>query len=265
MELGEKLRKARQEAQISQRQLSEGLITRNMLSQIENGSAKPSMKTLAALAQRLGKNVSFFLEETAVVSPNQAVMEAARERFDAGDYAAAAAALEEFREPDLVYHREMQLINTLAHLELARLALEEGREPYARDLLEKAEVETAYCREELNRRRLLLLGRIPGQSVLSGLPSLDEELLLRAEAALAEKQHDRAQAMLEAAQDHTQARWLMLRGEVHAAKKQYLQAAKCFHGAEPVYPVQAAQKLEICYRELGDYRQAYNYARKNRK
>ena len=46
MELGEKLRQARLEAGLSQRQLCGEDITRNMLSQIEHGSAKPSMKTL---------------------------------------------------------------------------------------------------------------------------------------------------------------------------------------------------------------------------
>ena len=62
MELGEKLRRARVEAGLTQKQLCENLVTRNMLSQIENGTAKPSMKTLAAFAQRLGTTVSFFLE-----------------------------------------------------------------------------------------------------------------------------------------------------------------------------------------------------------
>lgn len=63
MDLGQKLRAARLEKGLSQRQLSENLITRNMLSQIENGSAKPSLPTLQALAQRLEKPVQFFLEE----------------------------------------------------------------------------------------------------------------------------------------------------------------------------------------------------------
>ena len=70
MELGQKLRLARQEAGLSQRQLCGEVITRNMLSQIENGSAKPSMETLRYLAGRLGKSVSFFLEEDAVLSSN---------------------------------------------------------------------------------------------------------------------------------------------------------------------------------------------------
>ncbi len=65
MELGEKIRKARQEAGLSQRQLCGEEITRNMLSLIENGAARPSVKTLRYLSQRLGKPLSYFLEEQA--------------------------------------------------------------------------------------------------------------------------------------------------------------------------------------------------------
>ena len=54
MELGEKLRQARMNAGLSQRQLCGEVITRNMLSLIEHGSAKPSMETLKLLADRLG-------------------------------------------------------------------------------------------------------------------------------------------------------------------------------------------------------------------
>ena len=74
MELGQKIRQARLEAGLSQRQLCGDEITRNMLSQIENGSASPSMSTLRFLAERLGKSVSYFLEEQAVTSANQQLM-----------------------------------------------------------------------------------------------------------------------------------------------------------------------------------------------
>ena len=63
MTIGEKLRTARLEAGLSQRQLCADVITRNMLSQIENGSARPSMDTLIFLAQQLNRPVSYFLEE----------------------------------------------------------------------------------------------------------------------------------------------------------------------------------------------------------
>ena len=89
MELGEKLKQARLEAGLSQRQLCGEEITRNMLSLIENGSAKPSMTTLQYLAARLGKTVSYFLEETAVLSPNQQIMASARQLYDSGNFAEA--------------------------------------------------------------------------------------------------------------------------------------------------------------------------------
>ena len=53
MTLGEKLKQARLDAGLSPRQLCGDVITRNMLSQIENGSARPSMATLSYLASRL--------------------------------------------------------------------------------------------------------------------------------------------------------------------------------------------------------------------
>lgn len=260
MELGEKLRLARIEAGLSQRQLCGEAITRNMLSQIENGTAKPSMKTLKYLAGRLGKSVSFFLEEEAVVSPNQGVMTSARRLYDSGDFSEAALVLEGYQAPDAVFDREKQLLWILVHLALAEQALDEGREPFAKTLLEKAESETVYCSQELERRRLLLLGRISGQTVSGMLPSLDEELLLRAKEALTAGDSKRAARLLEAVENRTNPQWCMLRGEVYIAEKNFQKAAQCFHGAEEAYPMETAEKLELCYRELEDYKRAYEYA-----
>lgn len=265
MELGEKLRQARLEAGLSQRQLCGEQITRNMLSLIENGSAKPSMETLRYLSARLGKSVSFFLDEMAVVSVNQETMESARRLYDAGDYATAALVLEGYREPDEVYDREKQLLWALTYLNLAERAIREGRMPYAAALLEKAACETAYCREELERRRLLLLGRLPGQAVSGQLPSLDGELLLRAQEALASGDPVRSARLLDAAQDQSVPQWCLLRGEAYLALQDYREAARCYHGAEEAYPNQAIQRLEQCYRELGDYKQAYEYVCKQRR
>ena len=69
MSIGQRLKQARLEARLSQRQLCGDVITRNMLSQIENGSAKPSMDTLRYLAGELKKPVGYFLGEDAVLAP----------------------------------------------------------------------------------------------------------------------------------------------------------------------------------------------------
>lgn len=264
MDLGEKLRHARLEAGLTQKQLCEGVVTRNMLSQIENGAAKPSMGTLTVFAQRLGKSVSYFLEETAVVSANTEVMEQARALFDRGEFARAAGVLEEYREPDSVYDREKHLMERICILNLAQQAIRMGKAAYARQLLDKCDEEVAYCSEALKRQKLLLLGRIPGESVDSRLPSLDEELMLRAQEALREKHFARAGALLDACQQQREPGWQLLRGMVWLEQKDYEQAKQNLLRAQEHYPMKTAPMLEICFRELGDYKSAYEYACKQR-
>ena len=110
MELGKRIKACRLEAGLSQRQLCGDYMTRNMLSQIESGTARPSMDTLAYLAQRLGKTVSFFLEEETVTSPNRERMAQAREAFARGRWEALEAALSQFRMPDDTFYEEYCLL-----------------------------------------------------------------------------------------------------------------------------------------------------------
>ena len=265
MTLGEKLRAARIASGLTQRQLCGEEITRNMLSQIEHGTAKPSMKTLTYLAGQLGKPVSFFLEEEAVVSPNQGVMTLARNAFDAGDWVGTLGALSDFREPDSVYGRERQLLELLARMNLAQQALEQGRSPFARELLEQAGdigKSAPYCTEELENRRLRLLAQVPGTRV--SLPTLDADLLIHAGAAVTDGDWDRARSLLEAVRDKDHPRWNLLRGEIYWQEQSYIAAKACFHAAEERYPRETAHRLEQCYRELGDFKRAYEYACKQR-
>lgn len=263
MELGEKLRQARLEAGLSQRQLCAEEITRNMLSQIEHGAARPSMKTLQYLASRLGKSVGYFLDEEAAASPNQDLMESARRLYDSADYAAAALVLEGYQGPDPIFDREKSLLWVLCHLALAELAIAEGRTAFAKIKLDKAAVETAYCSEELRRRRLLLLGRIQ-TGACAQLPSLDEELLLRGEYALSTGEPERALHLLESVQRQEHPRWLLLRGRASLGMGDYREAARYFHQAESAFPKETTAYLEQCYRELGDYKRAYEYACKQK-
>ena len=264
MELGERLKGARLEAGLSQRQLCGDVITRNMLSQIENGSARPSMDTLRYLAARLGKSISYFLEEDAVLSAHQALMGDARDAFAAGEWEKVCEVLGRYRTPDAVFNREKRLLETLAVLSLAELALQQGKSRYAGELLEKVEIShTDYCAADLYRRKLLLLGKT-GKLVADALPSLDEELLIRAEDALASGNYERAAQLLDAGEDKETPQWNFLRGEAYLAQKQYEPAAGCYHKAEEKWPEKTAAPLERCYRELEDFKMAYFYACKQR-
>ena len=270
MELGQKLRLARQEAGLSQRQLCGEVITRNMLSQIENGSAKPSMETLRYLAGRLGKSVSFFLEEDAVLSPNCKVMEQAREALKKQDAAALRAALDGYQSPDDVFEEERKLLTIHCLVLEAEEAVRTGREIYAQELLDRAEeaARTAlYFTEELSGKILLLKSRLKSadlEAICRKLPSLDEVLILRAKGALAAGEFVRALHLLESVVDKSGADWNFLRGELYLIEKDYMQAAKCFHQAEEVMGQAVFSKLETCYREMENFQMAYTYACKQR-
>ncbi len=61
--LGEKLREARKERKLTQAALAEGIVTRNMLSRIENGAASPSLSVICALADRLSVPVGYLIDD----------------------------------------------------------------------------------------------------------------------------------------------------------------------------------------------------------
>ena len=260
MDLGQRLRQARQEAGLSQRQLCGEEITRNMLSQIENGSARPSMDTLRYFAARLGKPISFFLEEQAILSPNQQLMEAARQGGD------VLTLLKDYQAPDPVFDRERWLMEALACMDSAQQALSDQKPGYARTLLQQAAdagAKTPYYTPELERRRLLLCHKagMDPRKLAPNLPELDAELCLRAQAALDSGDPQRCARFLDAVENRDP-RWYFLRGEAYLAQKDYAPAAECFLQAEQTR--QVCSRLEQCYRELEDYKQAYLYACRQR-
>ncbi|MBQ9929741.1 MAG: helix-turn-helix domain-containing protein [Oscillospiraceae bacterium] len=257
MELGQLLKQARLEAGLSQRQLCGGKITRNMLSQIENGSAKPSMDTLRYLADRLGKPISYFLADTA--SPNQARLRQAREAWLGGDPATALPILDECTA-DGIFDAEASLLHILCRLAIAQDAISQGHIPHARTLLEQtSEIRSPYYTPELERKRLLLLAQTdPSLDISSQLP--DDELLVRAQAAYRAGEFSRCTALLDCAAVKTTTAWNILRGDVCFAQGAYAQAREHYEKAED----QCLRKLELCCEKLGDYQMAYHYACKQR-
>lgn len=269
MDLGQRILKARQEAGLSQRQLCGDEITRNMLSQIEHGTARPSMATLQYLAGRLGKNISYFLEEDPVDSPNYSCMQQARAAFAAGDHGLVCEKLGSYRSPDPIFDPEYHLMRTLSLMALAEQAIKEDRQPYALSLLEQAGSageQTPLYTPGQERTRLLLLIKAgaPLKPVLARLKGEDDILLLKAEDALSDGLPMRSAVLLDAAEDHEDPKWNLLRGKVHLVSEEFSLAVQCLHRAEESYPKETAPLLERCYRELEDFKQAYFYACKQR-
>ena len=143
-------------------------------------------------------------------------------------------------------------------------ALEAGKQIYAREILNHLDVAGCYCAESLQRQRLLLLGRAGDSRVASYLPSLDEELLLRARGALAQGNGDRGIRLLMAAEDQQSSTWNLLMGHLRMEQKEYAAASGYLIRAEQEFPGETAPLLEVCFRELGDYPKAYEYACKQK-
>ena len=264
--VGQRLKEARLEAGLSQRQLCGEVITRNMLSQIESGKARPSMQTLQYLAQMLQKPVSWFLDELPEQPPADPAPEQARKHYREGDYQQCLEVLDTCGQDN---EAEFWLLRALCQMELARQAVAEHKDHYARSLLEKTALagkHTPYYTPQMERERLLLLYQCDpdraGELIL-GIPRDDRELLLRAQNCLLKGAFADAVTILNAASEQND-NWHYLYGQALMGQQQYRQAAEHFLAAEEAKPMACAKALETCYREMEDYKMAYRYACKQR-
>lgn len=93
MKIGEKVRALRVRAGITQAALAGDRITRNMLCQIERGTAQPSLPTLLYLAEQLHVSAAYFLSESDDYFPfrKAEVLPEMKQLARDGDYAAALA------------------------------------------------------------------------------------------------------------------------------------------------------------------------------
>lgn len=267
MSLGEKIREARLASNLSQRELCGERITRNMLSQIEHGTAKPSMQTLCYLAERLGRPLSYFLEEAGSGSGELARLTRARKAYDAHDPQGVLDALDDPQAGSALVEREEALLRALSLLALAEKATHEGKNRYALELCARArEVGSPYFAPEIARASALLEGMIAPERAVAltqMLPSIDAELMLRARASLESGDAVHACALLDSCEEKTDA-WHLLRARADMATGAYALARDRLHGIEASFPKETAPLLELCARELGDYETAYFYACKQR-
>lgn len=244
MELGQRIRQARLAAGMTQRELCGDQITRNMLSLIENGGAKPSMDTLLYLSRRLGLGVDQLLGDDP--------LETARAAFAAGS---DPGKLEDIQGP------EAALLRALGALSRAEQAMGEGKLPYARQILEVMDRSILYW-PLVAERYQIALARATGKPL--ELPPQDPVLLLRARDALDRGEPHRAGQYLDAAEDHSDPQWQLLRGQAFFGIGDYASAMEHLRQAEPHYPKKSIPLLERCCDQLEDIKGAYHYVKKLR-
>ena len=95
------------------------------------------------------------------------------------------------------------------------------------------------------------------------LPDLTPELLLRAQAALQQKDWERCNALLACATEKD-LHWHYLMGQMYFAQKDFSAARPHFEAAWEKAPKECCSRLEDCCREVEDFAGAYFYACKLR-
>jgi hypothetical protein len=124
------------------------------------------------------------------------------------------------------------------------------------ELLQQAgKQKSIYLTEETERRRLLLLAQVSREPV--EIAADDLPLLLRAKAAYGKKDFILCRKLLEVCQEKENRTWRYWMGDTAFALGEFAQAVQ-------YYPEDCYGALEACYRNLGDYKMAYEYACKLR-
>ena len=130
VELGKRIKEARLAWKMTQADVVGDFITRNMLSQIESGTANPSVKTLTYLAKVLQLPVNYLLPdelETFDDSENAAdkdieALVKMKNAFRRGDYTQAAELALPLSDSSNIVYDEACAVLAMSHLELAKSA-----------------------------------------------------------------------------------------------------------------------------------------------
>src|SRR5436190_22487887 len=110
-ELGERVRRLRVAAGLSQTELAGGRFSKEYVSQIERGKTRPTSDTLVWLAERLGVDPTFLSSGVssvdryrweAVLARGEALVEQHRYEEGANEFASALASVRALGAPDLV-------------------------------------------------------------------------------------------------------------------------------------------------------------------
>ncbi|MCC8123204.1 MAG: helix-turn-helix domain-containing protein [Oscillospiraceae bacterium] len=161
MTLGQKIKTARLERGMTQKELVGDYITRNMLSKIEHDSAMPSVRTLEYLAGALDLPTSHFLSGSLLSDGSAADgLDEARAAFRTGQWVQCLSLLN--AAPTAASTDEGYLLQARAGANAARAALERGDYVGARELSETAQYynqEGMYFDRTLGLELSLMLGR----------------------------------------------------------------------------------------------------------
>ena len=286
MNLGEKIKAARLERHMTQKDVVGDYITRNMLSKIENGSATPSVKTLEYLAGALGLPAGYFMNDSNGDELTPGSVASARNHFRDGEYEGCVQVLEGL-DMEGGYKDEAMLLLARAKISLSKKAMIDGRYEEAIRLAKEAlrhNEDSVYYSAAFRTEALLLVARCTMELQGDFQKAMDDYQAAYQDQGLGEfyritmaeyyidkgdlenarKEMDSIARLSEA----TRPAYLMLQGRMELKDNQFDQAAKQLEKAEQLARTTGSNyfmsslyaMLEQCYREMDDFKKAYHYA-----
>ena len=280
--LGQKIKELRLAKKLTQREVVGDFITRNMLSQIESGTATPSVRTLAYLAKVLEVPVSTLLESDETQGVADGLAEAKR-LYRQGKYKPCMAALSQVEEE---FTDEANALKAKASLKLAREALLAGDFDQVRQHAGNAIAfndDTIYESQSIKAEALLCLDEVTNegwdyfmqyQNALQSSFLSAHSSLINAEMYLNDGNLDQAQIVLKSlegggySESIDMGRIKLLQGRVAMGRRKWDEALCLFREADecwadlPKHALRSSlyQNMEQCAVELGDYKQAHYFA-----
>lgn len=270
MKLGEKVKIARKANKMTQEQLAGSKITRNMISRIENGTVNPSIETVKHLANKLSLPLSYLLSEDddLLFYEKKEKISALYDAFASKEYAYCIKKISEFSDVD----NEISYMLAVSYFELGKAALLKGSlntaiknmqlaEEYCNktvfDTMHIKAVAKMYSAIALNIQSPLL--EFNDAEYLDGMHTMFDDELYRyliqdysysfMDACI--KLHVDGKLLIKE-RKYKEAVALLLEAVEYAFKNNY--------NAFVVFGIYA--DLELCYKQLYDFENAYRYASK---
>lgn len=284
MTLGEKIRKLRRENGMTQVQLAGSHITRNMLSQIENGSASPSLQTVYYLADMLKVSAAYLIadgEDDHILSKAK-IMDSLRTCFANRQYKACIEGAAAIAEQD----QEISLMLAVSHYHLALSEYREGKLQAAQKSLLTSlrhASTTIYPTDEIETEAVLFMRMMSEAD--ANLPLIDLERVLpnmkfsspdlyiynRLIDFLNRGHFTETEAIISARllsseiyNNHITAKLMMARGDYSVARM-LLESTIAKHGEEEIGAVMLLRlysELEVCHTHENNFEGAYNCSNK---
>lgn len=269
--IGIKIRERRKALGLTQAQVADGHITRNMLSLIESGTALPSLETTVRIAKRLGVSTDYLLTDAATLAEASlsATLPMIRRLFENKEYAACRAYAEKHCEAT---NDETALILGYCALMEGKKAVNAGKLDTAATLLEIAEryaTATIYPTEALSaaisvyraiainvQSPRLELDHVRYWQYLSDAASVELFAYLTEDAEFPYAS--------EKLKMHLDARALIRKHEYRKALSllEKLEDARTDSDVTVIFLFRIYTDMEACHRELRNFENAYRYSSK---